>query len=372
LSAQPAEADVAAGLLAHLRATLGEPGLTYAEPPVRVIGGFDTLIYSFRLKTAAEGWSGPLILRVFRRHADPLRARWESAVQTALVQMGYPAPRVALVGTTTEVVGGAFVIMERLPGKMMLEDVFKPARLFSALPRILSEVPRVVAEAQVRLHALDPGPLLRALEAEGLPAQSVGPAGVSQRMATVDGQLDQVQRRIEGAALDGLKTGLQWLLEHRPPEPEERVICHGDFHPLNILMEGETVSGVIDWVNTTVADPAYDVGNTNVLLRLAPLEFPLVLELIGAVARPILARRYYAAYRRLRSVNPEAMKYYEALRCVVELAWVGERRLADAGVIEPRSGPNPWGAPPATNRLVSHFREITGVTLTLPAVPSPP
>jgi aminoglycoside phosphotransferase (APT) family kinase protein len=372
LSHQPSETDVDAGLLAHLRALLGEPNLTYAEPPARVTGGFDTLIYSFRLKSAAAGWSEPLILRVFRQHGDPIRARWESAVQTALVQMGYPAPRVLHVGTTTEAVGGAFVIMERLPGKMILQDVFKPSRLFSALPRILRDVPRVVAEAQARLHALDPGSLLGALEAEGLPTHGVGPAGISQRMATVDGQLDQARRRIERAALDGLKPGLEWLLEHRPPEPEERVICHGDFHPLNILMEGKVVSGVIDWANTTVADPAYDVGNTNVLLRLAPLELPSVLELIGNVVRPILASRYYDAYRRRRAVYPEPVRYYEALRCVVELVWVGVHRLADAGGIEPCSGPNPWAAPAATNRLVSHFRKITGITLTLPTgSPSP-
>lgn len=370
MSAQPAETDVDSGLLAHLRATLDEPGLTYAEPPVRVLGGFDTLIYGFRLKGAAEGWSGPLILRVFHQHADPVRARWESAVQTALVQLGYPAPRVLLVGTTTEVVGGPFIIMERLPGRMMLDDVVKPSRLFSALPRILGEVPRVVAEAQAKLHALDPSPLLRALEAEGLPAHGAGPAGVSQRVATVDGQLDQVQRRVEANALDGMKPGLQWLLERRPPEPERPVICHGDFHPLNILMEGVRVSGVIDWANTTIADPAFDVGSTNVLLRLAPLEFPLLLEGIVSVARPILARRYYRAYRRLRAVDPQAMKYYEALRCVVELAWVGQHRRALPGVIEARSGPNPWGTPPATNRLLSHFRKIAGVTLTLP--PSSP
>jgi aminoglycoside phosphotransferase (APT) family kinase protein len=369
LSDLPAETDVVAGLLPQLRAELEEPDLTYAEPPVSVIGGFDTLIYSFRLKSAPEDWSGPLILRVFRQHTNPLRARWEGAVQTALVELGYPAPRVLLVGTTTEAVGGVFVIMERLPGKMMLEDVFKPARLFSALPRILSDVPRVVAKAQASLHALDPAPLLRALDDQGLPADDVGPAGLSQRMASVDGQLDQARHRIEGDALDGLKTGLQWLLDHRPPEPQERVICHGDFHPLNILMERESVSGVIDWANTTIADPAFDVGNTNVLLRLAPLELPLVLEGITNVVRPILARRYYDAYRQLRTVDPEAMKYYEALRCVVELVGVAQRRLADAGIIEPRSGPNPWGAPPATNRLMSHFRKITGVTLSLAVAP---
>ena len=366
MTGQPTETEVAGRLLTHLRATLREPNLRYVEPPIRLIGGFDTMIFSFRLGGAVEDWSGPLVLRLFRQQDDPARARWESAVQTALVQLGYPAPRVLLTTTDTEAVGGAFIVMERLPGRMMLDDVFKPSRLLLLLPRILSEVPGTLAETQARLHELDPEPLLRALDEDDLPATGVAPAGVSRRMATVDGQLEQLKRRIENARLEGLKPGLQWLLRHRPPEPEHRVICHGDFHPLNVLMQGEAVSGVIDWAMTTVADPAFDVGNTKLLLALAPLELPFILEKIGNVARPVLARRYFEAYRRRRSVDSEAVRYYEAMRCPVELVWVAERRLADAGVMEPRSGPNPWGAARATNRLISHFRKISGITLTLP------
>lgn len=368
MSEERTEAEVASGLLAHLRSALQEPDLAYPEPPLRVTGGFDTMIYSFRLEEAPQEFSGPLILRLFREHDDPRRALWENAVHTAVTGLGYPAPRVLLLCADKEVLGGAFLIMERLPGRMMLEDVFEPSRLLFRLPRILTEVPRILVETQTRLHALDPEPLLRAVDAAGLPASGVGPAGISRRLATVDGQLEQMWLRIERSSLHGLRPGLQWVLEHRPPEPEQRVICHGDFHPLNVLMERETVSGVVDWSLVTVADPAFDVANTKLLLEIAPLELPLVLDWLANVLRPILARRYYDAYRRQRPVDSEAIRYYEALRCTFELVWVAERRLADAGVIEPRSGPNPWGAPRPTNRLIAHFRKISGITLTLPPI----
>ncbi len=367
---EPTGAEVASGLLAHLQGVLRQPGLAYADPPTRVTGGFDTMIYGFRLRGAAEEWSDPLILRVFRQHDDPVRARWEGVVQTAVVQLGYPAPRILLTRTEREAVGGPFIIMERIPGKMMLEDVFNPSRLVLRLPHILTEVPRILVETQAKLHALDPDPLLRALDAEGLSRGGVAPAGVSRRLATVDGQLEQVRCRIEDAALDGLKPGLQWIFERRPPEPAQRVICHGDFHPLNVLTEGGAVSGVIDWAMATVAAPEFDVGNTRLLLALAPMDFPWVLEQIARVARPLFARRYYQAYQRQRSLDPEAVRYYEALRCVVELTWVGECQLADAGVLAPRSGRNPWQARRPSNSLISHFRKITGITLRLPTSPT--
>lgn len=370
MTQEPTKAEVASGLLAHLRGVLRQPSLGYAEPPTRVTGGFDTMIYGFRLRGAAEKWSNPLILRAFRQHDDPVRARWEGVVQTAVAQLGYPAPRILLTSTDTEAIGGAFIIMERLPGKMMLEDVFNPTRLLMLLPHILTEVPRILVETQSKLHALDPEPLLQALDAEGLSRSGVAPAGVSQRMATVDGQLEQIRRRIQDAPLDGLKPGLQWALECRPSEPDRRVICHGDFHPLNVLIKGRAVSGVIDWAMATVAAPEFDVGNTVLLLERAPMDFPWVLQQIARLARPLLARRYYDAYRRQHSLDPEAVRYYEALRCVMELTTVGMFQLADAGVLSPRSGRNPWQASRPSNSLISHFRKITGITLRLPTKPT--
>jgi aminoglycoside phosphotransferase (APT) family kinase protein len=367
---EPKEADVARGLLTHLRTVLQQPELAYAEPPTRVTGGFDTMIYGFRLRGATEEWSAPLILRAFRQDNDPVRARWEGAVQTAVVQLGYPAPRVLLTSTDKETIGAPFIIMERLPGKMMLEDVFNPSRLLLLLPYILTEVPTILVETQTKLHALDPEPLLQALDAEGLSRGGVAPAGASRRMPTVDGQVQQIQRRIEDVPLDGLKPGLQWISEHRPPEPDQRVICHGDFHPLNVLMKGRAVSGVIDWAMVTVAAPEFDVANTKLILELAPMDFPLILEQIARVAKPLLARRYYDAYRRRRALDSEAVHYYEALRCVVELTWVGECQLSDAGVPGLRSAPSPWQASRPSTSLITRFRKITGITLTLPTSPA--
>jgi len=61
-------ADPARPLLEHLRATLGEPRLGFAEAPAPLAGGFDTRIYTFRLTDAPPEFSPRLVLRLVRHH----------------------------------------------------------------------------------------------------------------------------------------------------------------------------------------------------------------------------------------------------------------------------------------------------------------
>ena len=58
----------------HLQKTLGATGLTFAERPTRVSGGFDTQIFAFRLAGAPPAFSGPLILRLLDAPHAPARA----------------------------------------------------------------------------------------------------------------------------------------------------------------------------------------------------------------------------------------------------------------------------------------------------------
>ena len=53
MSADPTAAEVGARLLAHLRRMDGMHSVDFAEPPSRISGGFETLIFAFRLARAA-------------------------------------------------------------------------------------------------------------------------------------------------------------------------------------------------------------------------------------------------------------------------------------------------------------------------------
>ena len=68
----PAHA-LARALIAHLRGMLATPELDVAEAPARISGGFDTDIYTLRLRGAPRAFAGPLVLRVLRR--PPLQER---------------------------------------------------------------------------------------------------------------------------------------------------------------------------------------------------------------------------------------------------------------------------------------------------------
>ena len=84
------------------------------------------------------------------------------------------------------------------------------------------------------------------------------------------------------AQFEGFAAGLDWLVAHRPPERARPVICHGDLHPGNLLVEGDRLTGVLDYTVTTLAEPALDVGYTAMSLHIAPIDAPAPVQRIAA------------------------------------------------------------------------------------------
>jgi aminoglycoside phosphotransferase (APT) family kinase protein len=89
-----------------------------------------------------EAFAGPLVLRVLGAQDPGARALREAVTQNTVASLGYPAPRTLLATADQSVLGGAFLIMERLSGEPLTK-----AGLFS--------VRRILLEMQLRLHALD-------------------------------------------------------------------------------------------------------------------------------------------------------------------------------------------------------------------------
>jgi aminoglycoside phosphotransferase (APT) family kinase protein len=337
-------------LLEYLRGALAAPDATFAEPPARMSGGFETLIYGFRLAGAPDGFAAPLVLRIFDKDPRPERVRFERAVQNAIAGQGYPTPRVLLSDEDCTRFGAPFVVMQCVPGVLMRDALARPSPASIRLSAML-------AEAQARLHALNPQPVLDALAGEGLDAASI----------TIDAYVDNVRERIEGASLSGLRPGLQWMLDHRPPEPERLAICHGDFHPQNVLVGGGRISGVIDWSLLHIAEPAFDVGNARVTLTCGPRGVPGWLDGAVGVFVGRFARRYYAAYRKLCPIDEDAVRYYEAVRCLQSLGWVGQSMRGDPAA--PAFSDNPWAGRRELRRLLGRWHDLTGVPVELPATP---
>ena len=342
-----ADTDVGRALVDFLRASLGVPGLDLAGPLTPLSGGFDTSIYALRLREAPATFAGPLVLRVLAAHHDPARALRERAIQNAVADQGYPAPRVLAVTTDPRALGAPFLLMEHLAGRVLVDA-----------QRV--GMGGVLAEAQTRLHALSAQPLLAALDAD--------PAAGGRVTVGFDGYVKALEARVARAALDGLKPALRWLHERRP-SPGLPVICHGDFHPRNLLVAEGRVTGVVDWPNTLVADAEFDVAATLGILRFVPIDLvgmPRVVSLLARMAQPILAARYLSAYRRRRPLDRERLAYYEvaaAMRAVVQTGEARRRRSQKLGALE---------ASPYADRLAARIERLTGISVALPTARGEP
>jgi len=289
------------------------------------------------------------VLRLLHPAQDPVRALREHATQRALGALGYPVPRVLAACGERAPLGAGFLVMERLPGRPLL-DSRRPG------------LGRTLALAQVRLHALDPEGLLQALNDEGRAA-----GGAFDRSAvSFEGHLAALDRRVGRAGLGGLTAGMRWLLERRPTAATP-VICHGDFHPQNLLAVGGRVTGVLDWPNVVVAPPEYDVASTLVILTVTPialLPVPALLRPVVAALRRALTARYLAVYRGLRPLDAASLPYCAAAACMRGLVRVGEARAAGGEAAQ-----NPLDASSFGERLAARFARASGVAVSLPPRP---
>ncbi len=59
-----------------------------------------------------------------------------------------------------------------------------------------------------------------------------------------------------------------WLRDRVSVEPLRHTLVHADYHPVNILTDGEGVRSVLDWSNASVAHPLVDLGRSFACLRL--------------------------------------------------------------------------------------------------------
>lgn len=357
--------EIALRLLQYLQGVVRTDSLAYAEGPTRITGGFESSIFGLKLSGAPQPLSGPLVLRLFDDFHPPERARLEAIVHHTLVKLGYPAPRVFITGSDKQVLGGAFLVMERIPGRSLAADFEglgqgrsrgELVRLLMRAPKTFRKMSRTMADAQFRLHRLPAEPLTHALEGEGLAISAI----------TFEGRLESLTRKANEPGLTGLRPGAAWLLQHRPAETTPFSICHCDFQPFNILTEGGRVSGVLDWANVTLAAPEMDLGSTIANMVAVPVQAPTVLGGVVRVFINTLARVYYRDYLRLRVLDDATVRYYQVFRAMSQLIRVGE------AVLNERANLGIYGCTAGIRHLISHVRMLTGFNLNLNVSPAEP
>jgi aminoglycoside phosphotransferase (APT) family kinase protein len=107
------------------------------------------------------------------------------------------------------------------------------------------------------------------------------------------------------------------------------VVCHGDFHPLNVVVDGARAS-VIDWTDAGLGPREADVSRTLLLFHIAAIAASSAIERTALrVAGPRLASRYRRAYEAGAPLDPERLGAWEALHALH--GWAQVRMLHAGG-----------------------------------------
>lgn len=174
---------------------------------------------------------GGRILRVLRS-SDAVQAEMlhrEYAVMAALRELGVSVPRVF---ECCQVDGHPALAMQRIDGPSLLRRLQRnPLRIGA------------VADSLAQLHCA----VLASPAIDGLPDIKTR----ARRLVPQSRHLDAADVAFVNELLDEL--------------PEGRALLHGDYHPGNILSQGDDLY-IIDWFNATTGDAVSDVAHSYLLL----------------------------------------------------------------------------------------------------------
>jgi aminoglycoside phosphotransferase (APT) family kinase protein len=272
---------LADSLLTALRRDSGLAELGFASRPVPLGHGAWAEVVTFKLAGARGPLDGELVAKVTpsRDHGER-----EAVVQSAVVAQGYPAPPILLQGVGPGPADGCYLVMPRVDGEPPLSGI-DLAGVLRAVPT-LARLPNLLAELAVQLHRLDPQPLQRELT-----TRPGWPVDLDDLMSDMTLAADGVRDPTSAAAIRS-------VVDARPREESASVICHGDFHPLNLVLGPTGSASVIDWTGGRLAPPAFDVSFTALLLAHPPIAVGRALRGPIRAAGRWISHRFVASYRR--------------------------------------------------------------------------
>jgi homoserine kinase type II len=127
---------------------------------------------------------------------------------------------------------------------------------------------------------------------------------------------------------------------HRLP----MAFCHGDFHPLNVIWQGEKMTAVIDWEFTGVKPESYDAAN---LVGCAGIEHP------EGLAMPMVIR-FLKTIRRNGLISDFSWAWFPEYILALRFAWLSEwLRKNDTQMLETELA--------FMNILIRHMEELRDI-----------
>ena len=213
-------------------------------------------------------WGDTQVLKLFVAGRDAAAIEAEARVSQIVHEAGVVTP-----GThgVIEVEGRHGIVYDRALGTSMLG-------LLSAKPWKLIAFGRMLADLHVSIHQC---------RADDLPSQR-----------------EQLERLIARAKLPIVQRDL--ALARLRELPEGTAVCHGDFHPDNVLINGDAAT-IIDWTTACFGNPAADFALTSLILQLGapPPSASLWTRIAIPVGRALFYRSYASRYRQMRHLSPK-------------------------------------------------------------------
>jgi len=207
-------------------------------------------------------WDEGYVLKLFHNGFELENIEYEQKIACAVHASGVKAPA---VGELIQFQGRNGLIYERIAGESMLD-------MFQRKPWMVFAYSRILAQLHAQIHG-------NILEAD------------------VPQQRRKLQNKINAANVlpDSLKSSLLRALDGMPVGDR---VCHGDFHPANILIYRKNAT-VIDWMDAARGNPLADVARTTIIL-LGAAESTQVPNRLQKIFVRVFHSAYLRHYFRLR------------------------------------------------------------------------
>jgi aminoglycoside phosphotransferase (APT) family kinase protein len=203
----------------------------------RLRGGISSGMHLVEL-VAADGARRPLVLRRYNAHrqqADPTACLREWRLLSLLHPAGLPVPEPVLLDAEGRIFGGPAIVLSRLSGHGLLA------------PRDLTTYLQRLAETLAELHAASP-------PAAALDFLTRQQDAIERWLVRGPSETQRAGHPRSEAVWDALRAWWPRLQRAAP------ALIHGDFWPGNTLWRRGRMTGVVDWEQPRLGDPAQDVG----------------------------------------------------------------------------------------------------------------
>lgn len=304
-------------LLEFLRSTTGEVGMKYKSRPEKLKTGFSSAeLFQFELSNSQTCSNGPFILRLTNNQLAPLQPM-EVTLQTVASSEGLPVPEIYFYENDARTLGRPFFIMKKVPGNsvyLWICSYIAVSLLFALATGAIWSLLVVLLICTIHMAGILLGFLKRlyGLKPEGLEILSAS----DQTKGTMGTWLERISLELSPSGMERYKSGERWLRENMWV-PNRPVVCHGDFHPQNILIHRGVVSGVVDWETACLCDSEFEFAFIKTYASIFP---PLLMLSQSLVVFQWLQGKY----------NAKAARYYEACHILYSLVWANAQMVRSA------------------------------------------